>query len=267
LETGWGAATPLGDNLLHTALANLGDGLGHYARVLGGREQQSPAVVLSDLDCPAPLFNDAVLLEPVFDPAAPVLDQVDAFYGDQRITGAIVWSGWPTPDLSSRGWELVGHPPLMLLPAGAGTMGSAPAELVVNQVDDGAGVAAFEEVLVNGFPLDELLPHQPGRLLDERILAGGFRAWVGRVDGRAVTASASHLYGGVTMVDWVATLPDARGRGYGRAMTQVAALCEPDQHALLNASDAGRPVYERMGFLTLSRFTLWHRPGSGGRPG
>lgn len=267
LETGWGAATPLGDNLVHTALANLADGLSHYARALGGREHRTAAVSLGDLDCPAPLFNDAVLLEPVLDAAAPVLDEVDAFFGDHRSTGAIVWSGWPTPDLTCRGWDLVGYPPLMLLPAARPPMAPGPSELVVEHIGDGAGMAAFEEVLVNGFPLEELVPYQPGCIFDERVLGGPFRAWVGRVEGQAVAASAAHVFGGVTMVEWVVTLPGARGRGYGRAMTEVAALCEPDQPALLNSSDAGRPVYERMGFLTLLRFTLWHRPGPAARTG
>jgi len=55
----------------------------------------------------------------------------------------------------------------------------------------------------------------------------------------------------------VATLPEARGRGYGAALTATAALSQPDLPSALIASDDGRGVYERLGFLPISRFTLW----------
>lgn len=57
----------------------------------------------------------------------------------------------------------------------------------------------------------------------------------------------------------VATVPEARRRGFGEALTWQAALAEPGLPAMLLSSDPGRPVYERMGFLPLFRSTLWYR--------
>lgn len=54
-------------------------------------------------------------------------------------------------------------------------------------------------------------------------------------------------------------MPAARGRGFGEAITWQATRAAPKLPALLLASDAGCPVYERMGYLPLFRFTLWHR--------
>ena len=57
-------------------------------------------------------------------------------------------------------------------------------------------------------------------------------------------------------VELVATLPDARGHGYGEAVTWAATLAAPEVPAVLIASDLGRPVYERMGYLALDRWTF-----------
>jgi len=57
----------------------------------------------------------------------------------------------------------------------------------------------------------------------------------------------------------VATVPDARRRGYGEALSWRAALADPSLPAMLLSSDIARPVYERVGFLPLLRITLSYR--------
>ena len=65
-------------------------------------------------------------------------------------------------------------------------------------------------------------------------------------------------------VEFIATLEECRGRGVGYAITAAATLAAPDRPALLIASDLGQPVYRRLGYIAISRFTLWagHRGGS-----
>ena len=72
--------------------------------------------------------------------------------------------------------------------------------------------------------------------------------------------AAGHVAAGVNLVEMVATAPTARGRGYGAAVTWAASTVDPALPAVLIASDPGRPVYERLGFLPVSRWTFWHRP-------
>jgi predicted acetyltransferase len=61
----------------------------------------------------------------------------------------------------------------------------------------------------------------------------------------------------------VATLPSHRKRGYGEAMTWravaggAAAGCDV---AILQASQMGRPIYERMGFRLVAPYRTFHRP-------
>ena len=64
---------------------------------------------------------------------------------------------------------------------------------------------------------------------------------------------------GIALVEFVATLPGAAGEGLRGDGHQAAALTDPTRPAFLIASDLGRPVYERLGLLATSRWTLWIR--------
>jgi hypothetical protein len=145
----------------------------------------------------------------------------------------------------------------MLRPPG-GAAPAVPPELEIRRVTEARSLAAFEATLVEGYPLEELPPPCRGCLYHPDALAAGrLRCWVGWVDGRPVSVSAAWVADGVVDVVWVATLPRARRRGYGEALTWRAALTQADLPAVLLASDDGRPVYRRMGFLPLLRFTVW----------
>jgi len=89
------------------------------------------------------------------------------------------------------GWELVGHPPLLLRPTG-GAAPPAPAELEVERVAGARSLAAFEATLVEGYPLQELRPARPGCLYRHHALAEGrLRCLVGGVEGRPVSVAAA----------------------------------------------------------------------------
>ena len=84
--------------------------------------------------------------------------------------------------------------------------------------------------------------------------------WLAHVDGEPAAVAVAHQAAGATLVEYVAALPAARGRGAGTAVTWAATLADPDAPAVLCASDDGRPTYERMGYLALERWTGWLRP-------
>ena len=78
---------------------------------------------------------------------------------------------------------------------------------------------------------------------------------------RPVCTAATIVHAGVNLVEWVSTSPDARGRGFGVSITFAAATADRASPAVLLSSDDGRPVYERLGFVAVARWTLWTRPG------
>jgi hypothetical protein len=131
-----------------------------------------------------------------------------------------------------------------------------PAELEVVEVDDDAGMREVWTVVDGVFTGGRV----PEPSWDARVLGDDYRAWVGRVDGRAVTTATASVSDGFIGVYAVATLPEARGGGTGEAVSWAATLCRPDLPATLQASSMGQPVYERMGYRTIATFTLWSRP-------
>ncbi len=96
---------------------------------------------------------------------------------------------------------------------------------------------------------------------DARLLdVPGLRIWVGYLDDRPVACAGAHVTEGCVDVEYVATHPDVRGRGFGAAVTWSATLADPSKPAVLIASDPGQPVYEAMGYLRLLRMTMWAGP-------
>ena len=85
----------------------------------------------------------------------------------------------------------------------------------------------------------------------------GWHMWLGMLDGEPIGTAAAHVTDTLVDIEWISTMPSARGKRVGEALTWAATLAAPDRPAMLIASDLGQPVYERMGYLRLSRFTLW----------
>jgi predicted GNAT family acetyltransferase len=58
----------------------------------------------------------------------------------------------------------------------------------------------------------------------------------------------------------VATLPDARRRGYATALTQHAVAAVPGLPAVLQPSVMAERLYSRLGFRRFTTFRSWDRP-------
>jgi ribosomal protein S18 acetylase RimI-like enzyme len=95
-----------------------------------------------------------------------------------------------------------------------------------------------------------------------------FAAYVGYVDDVPVATTAivasggpAPLSGDIVGVYNVATVPDYRRRGYGEAVMRHA-LAEaererPSRPVVLQSTEAGLRLYERMGFRTVGRFSVY----------
>jgi ribosomal protein S18 acetylase RimI-like enzyme len=162
-----------------------------------------------------------------------------------------------------------------------------PPDLRIEPVLDAAGLDGFHAVLTHGFPedwTDESAVVSVAQGARDLAAATGYREpngvptrWLGIVDGRAVATTRLHTTAGVAGIYAVVTIEDARRHGYGEAMTRHVLHAARDaglRIATLQASPAGRGIYERIGFRELCRFRLheW-RPapdpfigGSGGPP-
>jgi GNAT superfamily N-acetyltransferase len=252
---------------IERAAASLACGWRLIAEALGERATAWDEVWLADAASPNPFLNAATLRRPLPPAeAAGLTDRMEAFFGERPGGGPwVVWSSWPTPDLSGLGYVLWGHPPIMLRPPGVAAP-PAPPELEIVEAQDAATLAAIERCLIEGYPVLGLERLPPGCLFPASLLGGEYRFWGGYVDGRVASVSAAVIGETHTDVFYVATQPAFRGRGYGAALTWKATLAEPSLPAILEASEDGRPVYERMGYREIGRMSLWERPRDPANP-
>jgi GNAT superfamily N-acetyltransferase len=84
---------------------------------------------------------------------------------------------------------------------------------------------------------------------------------LGRVNGLPVASAAVFMVDGHRYVALVATTPEQQRRGYAEAVMRhaldVAATAHGEKPTFLHATDAGRPVYARMGYQPVASHTAF----------
>jgi hypothetical protein len=88
---------------------------------------------------------------------------------------------------------------------------------------------------------------------------------LGLLDGEPVATGAVLASHGVANLCLAATLPRARRCGVWQALVWARVATALHLPAVAITSDQSRPGFVRMGFLRVTRFTLWHRPAQEGR--
>jgi hypothetical protein len=258
LETGWLSDTPVSDNLLRRFLHNHADSNVALAEAGGGRVERRPEVVLSSYDIPVPYLNMAVLLRPLTGVEDEVLDATEAFFADGQ--SATLLSAWPTPDLSRRGWELMGHPTFVARGPRDEVvlLEQSPVTVTVAATPDDLAVA--ERIVAEGYPLPPAVGLPPNAVLSEALLESPYLVRIGWLEGEPCAVGSSFVGHGVVNLCLAATLPAGRRRGLWSALANARMADGHDLPAVAFTSDFSRPGFEKLGFLPITRFSLWLRP-------
>jgi len=256
MENGWLADTPVGDTLLRRFVHNQADHNEAMAAAHGGRAERTDEVFLAGSNCLAPYLNQAILARPVLSPDDPVLDAVDGFFEGR--SGVTLLSIWPTPDLSGRGWSLIGHPAIVARAPGPVPATPAPG-VDLRRAVTAADFETAEHIVIEGYPLEMARGAPAGSLLPAKLAAGPITVRLGLLDGEAVGIGNVFIGQGVVNLALGATLPAARRRGVWEALVWARVAEDPELPAVAYTSDYSRPGFIRMGFLPLTRFTLWYR--------
>lgn len=256
LETGWLPDTPVADSILRRFLHNQIEFNEYFAAARSGQVRRTHDISLVETGPVSAFLNQAVLRRPLTGNGDPVLNEIEEFYRHE----CVLLSLWPTPDLTGRGWHLMGHPTFVLrAPAAVAspTGRATPAgEAVVRTVTTAAELHAFEQVVLDGYPVPPAGDGKPTfapSLLDTPV-----RLRLAYLDGNPVATGASHIAHGVVNLGLAATLPAARRRGAWAALVSRR-ITDAPLPAVAFTSDDSRPGLERMGFLPITRFMLWTR--------
>lgn len=224
-----------------------------------GRSERMHGLLLTSTGTDAGWLNIAFVLAPPPDPEAAFV-AARRFYADagehwlMRIPAGL----FEGVEAAANRWGFrhSDNVPGMTLHPMPEPAASYPIE--IRPVDDAEGVAAFASIVGACFGFGEV----PARSLmsDHLLEAPDVRAWLGYVDGRPV-ATAMLIYERDIAGIWcIGTLDGYRGRGIGEAVTRRA-IDEGTRMgcklANLQASEMGRPVYERMGFREVSHYRTY----------
>ena len=258
------ATPPTRDDLLRAMDFNCWEMFRENARLGRGGELLETAAYYMAYAPRGTFFHNMVMLRDAVD-----LDQlagsVKRFYLD-RGSAFSIWTrahadAAMEAALRARGFDLFTTMPGMALLGDPGTRCEPPG-LEIRPVVDEAGrrdylhitAAAYE---IYGAPRD-YAEDVFARL--ESVHAPHIQGFIGYVDGSPAAAAEVYVTHGVAGIGWVGTLPEYRRRGYGEAVTW-AAIREGFRRgagfANLQASPMGRPVYERMGFVTPTEYRVF----------
>jgi len=207
-------------------------------------------------------FNNVFVTRPLQDPASLLRDAV-AHLESRRLPFRLRIREGTDPAtedaVAELGLDSIGTiPELALSPLESKP---APAPLMIRRVADDETLHEHADIVAAGFDLSPPLLRQvfPSSLINEP----SWRAYVGYADGRPAAASQLVMSNGVAGIFYVATLEEFRRRGFGEAMTWHAvrdgaeAGCDV---SVLQASDIGLPIYERMGFAVIGAYRTFARP-------
>jgi GNAT superfamily N-acetyltransferase len=143
-----------------------------------------------------------------------------------------------------------------------------PPGLTITEIGDGAALARWIETLVVGNEFPEVMREHLMQLYGRHgfYRLASVRYFLGAVDGQPVATSLLLLSAGVAGIYCVATVPSARGRGIGSAMTVAPLQVARDlgyRFGVLQSSQIGLNFYRRLGFQQHCTLGLYFGGGTG----
>lgn len=230
----------------------------------GGEIRERDGILIAATGAPIAMFNPAIVTHPLANPAAQLA--AVAGYFDARGLPFVVRIREGLDPRTEAAAEALGLPYSDSVPNLAledpGARGSWYEGLEIRTATDAAVLDDHAQVCARAFDVSievarVIVP--PGMLTVPDI-----ELYVGYYGGRPIASSALILTNRVAGVFNVGTPPAFRRRGIGEAMSWHAVRRGAERGALfanLQASDMGRPVYERMGFRLTTTYRTFHRPG------
>jgi ribosomal protein S18 acetylase RimI-like enzyme len=256
-------------------VGHIRDQAGSRTALAGGRVDDRPERLLFVSGQPVEWMNGVIAARlPVGEEDRWIEDAIAALR-EAGVPGLWWVDPWARPaDLAAR---LVAHGfrheedmPWLAADLGGLDLAERPVDgLVVRRVVDDETQAAWVHAMRIGFGI----PEQVMARIDALARREGYgpdahwARFAGFLDGEPVASSGLLLFGGVAGIYNVATVPGARRRGIGTAMSLAAMREGPARGAdlaVLGTTELGRGVYEGLGFrYVCSMRTFRWQPAAG----
>jgi len=257
-----GATDP---GLLERCHRNYAETLWQYIRLISGAARRDlPDATLIRCDLPSSLCNVLFFPNPTTIPRERLIE-ARTFFGPKH-PWRVLTSGGRASEVGRAAVDLglrpaANEPGMILDPIRS--IPRAPESLSIRLVMDSSGLSDFGIAWSEAFHfarwvLPVVLPRAPS---DDPDRGAQNRLFVGYVGGRPVACSTVTVTERVAGIATVGTVPSARGKGIGAAMTWAgvdAGRALGAEAAYLAASPMGYPVYERMGFRRAAEYPCWH---------
>jgi GNAT superfamily N-acetyltransferase len=136
----------------------------------------------------------------------------------------------------------------------------------IRRADDEASLHAYRDVIARGYQLAEA----PGDMLEtvlfsiDSLRVPEVTAFVAYRDEQPIGGSMAYVTGDVAGLQWLATVPEARGTGVGKRLFWAATDAAFDQGARCvtgQASAMGTPIWVAMGFSVVTRYRRYLSSG------
>lgn len=240
---------------------------GAYALADGSRYERFPGAVCLYTPIPHCLFNSVNLTADAPGTVDRALESAGKSIEERgkpvlwRLS-AVAASNAVRDRLTAAGLERRGSDPALLLDLSALPEAPKVEGLTVREAEGRKGRHDWAWLTCNAFELADDVREAMSRC-EAAIPEDRFESqprYVGYLDGEPVAVSSLVMAAGLAGIYAVATLPEARRRGIGTVMTHHA-MAEGRRrgarHAVLQATDMGRPVYERLGFSKVHAYELF----------
>lgn len=293
MSTQSSVATPKPEELGHLVQENLFDLFRAMATVLpGGELVESQALSFHHTFPTNPMFKGVWATRLTANDVEEVIDQTIAWFQARNAPFFFWWTGTGvTPadlgerlrakgllDMAEQQQHLAagikqteqGAPCMVadLQQMNEAVLERTPTGFTIEEITDERGLYDFKRVFVDTYEI----PDWAGQGWVDATLAAGigktpWRVYVGYLDGKPVATNMLFNGTGVASVYAVATLPSARGKGIGAAITLKPLLAAREmgfRHAVLFSTEMGVRVYERIGFrVTTTRINryMWRNSG------
>jgi GNAT superfamily N-acetyltransferase len=263
-------AEGIGPDLLHHLEENLWAFWRDYGRTPGAELYEGPYLRWSASGVPLAVFNgvhNAQLPEAAVDSAVSLVQSV----ANRRGVPAMWWVGPNSrpADLGARleqhGLALARTMIGMAVDLEALDQGATVADLGIERVRGPEMQRLWAHVLAEGSGWGETAARALADLEPTRVDADctAKPRYIGFLSGRAVATSALVPAAGLAGVYAIATLPEARARGIGAAMTAyplIEARTQGYRVGVLQATAMGHSVYRRLGFRDVCQYRCYSQP-------